>query len=256
MDATINCTVELARNPFTCLTCGIMFKVAEVRNKHYKSEWHRYNLQRKVANLPSETLDEFEKRTAMPNKEAEDKTNQNKNCTICRKKFNSEKQYKNHLASKKHKQNIKDLNAEDQVTVIHTETKMDLSGESDVTDSNLSLENPIDRNDCLFCEHHSRSITRNLKHMMVEHSFFVPDFEYCIDKRGLLTHLGEKIYGMYMCIWCNDSGKRTSLHSIRLQQKSPRFETNLNTFLCRKAIAKCRSSKGAHDRQGSLQDAV
>ncbi|EZA61234.1 hypothetical protein DMN91_004869 [Ooceraea biroi] len=199
-------TLEFARNPLTCLTCCIMFREVEVRNKHYKSEWHRYNLNRKVANLPSITFDEFERRT---HKDATgNQTKQSKNCNMCRKKFSSEKQYENHLTSKKHKQRVKEMDEDQTSSAVQTETEMDVSDASDLSHSDLELENPIERNNCLFCEHHSRSITRNLKHMMVEHSFFVPDLEYCIDKRGLLTYLGEKIYAEYKCIWCDNSGRQ------------------------------------------------
>lgn len=71
-------------------------------------------------------------------------------------------------------------------------------------------ENPASRNDCLFCNHHSRSVVKNLKHMSSAHSFFIADPEYCIDIKGLLKYLGEKIYAGYMCIWCNETGKLSS----------------------------------------------
>lgn len=54
-------------------------------------------------------------------------------------------------------------------------------------------ENPIDNNDCLFCMHHSHNFIKNLEHMTIVHSFFIPDIEYCSDLNGLLRYLGEKI---------------------------------------------------------------
>ncbi|KAG7194356.1 uncharacterized protein KQ657_004568 [Scheffersomyces spartinae] len=38
---------------FTCNTCGIKFAGAELQRQHMKTEWHRYNLKRRVAELPS-----------------------------------------------------------------------------------------------------------------------------------------------------------------------------------------------------------
>ncbi|RLV92388.1 Cytoplasmic 60S subunit biogenesis factor REH1 [Spathaspora sp. JA1] len=38
---------------FTCNTCGIKFVSAELQRQHMKTEWHRYNLKRRVAQLPS-----------------------------------------------------------------------------------------------------------------------------------------------------------------------------------------------------------
>lgn len=47
--------------------------------------------------------------------------------------------------------------------------------------------------DCLFCVHHSKNMVKNLKHMSEAHSFFIPDVEFCINIRGLLLYLGEKV---------------------------------------------------------------
>lgn len=68
-------------------------------------------------------------------------------------------------------------------------------------------ENPIAHNNCLFCDHHSSSLVKNLKHMSLEHSFFIPDAEYCTDIEGLLSYLAVKIIKDFICIWCNDIGK-------------------------------------------------
>lgn len=38
---------------FTCNTCGVKFINAELQRQHMKTEWHRYNLKRRVASLPS-----------------------------------------------------------------------------------------------------------------------------------------------------------------------------------------------------------
>lgn len=52
--------------------------------------------------------------------------------------------------------------------------------------------------------------------MSEEHSFFVPDVEYCVDIEGLLVYLGEKIFKDFICIWCNDRGRTFySLQGVR-----------------------------------------
>lgn len=45
--------------------------------------------------------------------------------------------------------------------------------------------------DCLFCPHHSSSLTKNVAHMTKVHSFFIPDVEYLSDLKGLIKYLGE-----------------------------------------------------------------
>lgn len=220
-------------SPFTCITCRVAFRDLEVQRQHYKSDWHRYNLKRKVAELPPVTVEEFQKRViAQRNKDDKERKEDLMNCKVCRKTFNTKNQYENHLLSKKHKEkcakqnsmeDADDISSSSSSTVMIDTQKegtrrsgkrpaeeMEIDSDIESVDSDEWIEdteNPIKNNDCLFCDHHSRSLVKNLKHMTVAHSFFIPDTEYCTDIKGLLTYLGEKIYAGYMCIWCNDTGK-------------------------------------------------
>ncbi|XP_029039208.1 zinc finger protein 622-like [Osmia bicornis bicornis] len=224
-------------SPFTCITCRVAFKDLEIQRQHYKSDWHRYNLKRKVADIPPVTVEEFQKRViAQRAKDDQQKEEGTTSCKICRKKmFNTKNQYENHLLSKKHKekcakQNMSSENANETDaslppnSVINKDTNeesssstskqsvKDMEEDSDIesVDSDEwveDTENPVANNNCLFCNHHSRSLIRNLRHMTIAHSFFVPDPEYCTDIKGLLIYLGEKIFAGYMCIWCNDTGR-------------------------------------------------
>ena len=33
---------------YTCITCRVGFRTAELQRNHYKSDWHRYNLKLKT----------------------------------------------------------------------------------------------------------------------------------------------------------------------------------------------------------------
>lgn len=44
---------------FTCNTCGIRFSAAEFQRQHMKTDWHKYNLKRRVAALPSISSETF-----------------------------------------------------------------------------------------------------------------------------------------------------------------------------------------------------
>ncbi len=46
----------------TCSTCSVVFKDTELQREHYKTDWHRYNLKRKVAEMPPVTLEIFEEK--------------------------------------------------------------------------------------------------------------------------------------------------------------------------------------------------
>lgn len=48
---------------FTCLSCQVAFQSAEGQRNHYRSEWHRYNLKRKVVSLPPVTSEQFNNKT-------------------------------------------------------------------------------------------------------------------------------------------------------------------------------------------------
>lgn len=48
---------------YTCLACQVAFQSAEGQRNHYKSDWHRYNLKRKVVSLPPVTSDQFNAKT-------------------------------------------------------------------------------------------------------------------------------------------------------------------------------------------------
>lgn len=45
---------------FTCISCRIKFYSAELQRMHMKTEWHRYNLKRRVAELPPVSSEVFE----------------------------------------------------------------------------------------------------------------------------------------------------------------------------------------------------
>ncbi|WLF78025.1 pre-60S factor rei1 [Lodderomyces elongisporus] len=49
---------------FTCNTCNLQFPASEDQRTHMKSEWHRYNLKRKVAQLPPINEDLFNSKVA------------------------------------------------------------------------------------------------------------------------------------------------------------------------------------------------
>lgn len=232
---------------FTCITCQVMFKTPELQREHYKQDWHRYNLKRKVASISPVTLEEFELR-AKEHRELSQNENRDESqyCKYCSKLFNTNNAYNNHLNSKKHKlceeryvENKEEEHStpSDSDSFVKVEDSSaqhslkpskfvvvngDDSDEEDIeTDSDIeeldsdeweecrikSSDSLIKPRDCLFCGHHSKNMVKNLKHMSESHSFFIPDVEYCVNIKDLLLYLGEKISQGYMCLWCNDTGR-------------------------------------------------
>ena len=71
-----------------------------------RSDWHRYNLKRRVASLPpisSETFTEKVLFAQANSRAAAAKASFERTCTTCQKSYSSENVYQDHLGSKKHK---------------------------------------------------------------------------------------------------------------------------------------------------------
>ncbi|KAM7267923.1 hypothetical protein ACFE04_010089 [Oxalis oulophora] len=88
----------------TCNACNQEFDDDSEQKLHYKSEWHRYNLKRKVAGVPGVTEALF---IARQSALAQEKNKANEtpmlySCTLCGKGYRSSKAHTNHLQSKSH----------------------------------------------------------------------------------------------------------------------------------------------------------
>ncbi|XP_037274988.2 cytoplasmic 60S subunit biogenesis factor ZNF622 [Rhipicephalus microplus] len=89
-----------------CLSCKVVFANAELHRSHYKSDWHRYNLKRKVAFLPPVSAEEFQQRV-LAHREASvaaETCAAGTYCDVCGKRFGTPKAFENHVNSKKHQQ--------------------------------------------------------------------------------------------------------------------------------------------------------
>ncbi|XP_053322289.1 cytoplasmic 60S subunit biogenesis factor ZNF622 [Spea bombifrons] len=88
---------------YTCITCRVAFADPDVQRSHYKTDWHRYNLKRKVADMPSVTAENFQERVLAQRAVVEEQSKETATyCTVCSKRFSTFNAYENHLKSKKH----------------------------------------------------------------------------------------------------------------------------------------------------------
>lgn len=88
---------------YTCNTCRAVLEDAEAQRVHYKTDWHRYNLRRKVAGMAPVSLEGFQERVRAQRALAEPESKGAATyCTVCSKKFASFKAYENHLRSRRH----------------------------------------------------------------------------------------------------------------------------------------------------------
>jgi pre-60S factor REI1 len=142
--------------------------------------------------------------------------------------FKTKNAHDNHLNSKKHKESLKSFlenhtneadNEEVRVSVPTAEVIEERRKQIDEEDDDMDVEsvdsdewdddteNPIANNNCIFCDHHSKNLVKNLQHMSIAHSFFIPDAEFCCDVEGLLSYLAEKVCRDFICLWCNEKGR-------------------------------------------------
>ncbi|KAJ3335688.1 hypothetical protein HDU93_004715, partial [Gonapodya sp. JEL0774] len=96
-----------AKGLYTCISCQIGFVTPDAQRDHYKTDWHRYNLKRKVALLPAVSEDTFKQRMlAQQNKTREDveRAKFSAECVACNKTYYTHNAYQNHLQSNKHRE--------------------------------------------------------------------------------------------------------------------------------------------------------
>ncbi|XP_045626058.1 cytoplasmic 60S subunit biogenesis factor ZNF622 [Procambarus clarkii] len=212
---------------FTCLSCHVAFSDGDGQRDHFRSDWHRYNLKRKVAELPPVSRETYNERVAQSQPQQTTSIALKKiPCRPCKKTFTNQNAYDNHMKSKKHMEvvishaeetnNKKNMHHHANHKQEEADEEDDEDMEIEEVDSDEWEGEAIELLDCLFCSHHSNTLEEELHHMTEKHSFFVPDLEFCVDVAGLITYLGEKIGCGFECLSCKWSARRCpTLDSIR-----------------------------------------
>jgi len=246
-------------NWFTCLTCRVNLATSDDQRLHYKSEWHSYNLKRRLAAIPVVTHQQFSlieevHRNQSTHQKTDDHNKTSHYCKTCRKQFNNEKAFAQHVRSKRHLSSVQSKPLDE--NVVHSDTASekapevksdavvvdniddnvietideddDSDWESVGSDAEVTDEEPILPTECLFCEHSSDTIEDNVCHMSQNHSFFIPDVEYVKDLPQFIGYLGEKVGFGHFCLWCCDSGKRFRSRRAAQQHMRDRGHTKLN----------------------------
>ncbi|KAH0538889.1 hypothetical protein FGG08_004545 [Glutinoglossum americanum] len=96
-------------HPFTCNTCQVAFRSSGLQRGHMHTDWHRYNLKRRVSSLPplpSEVFAEKVLTAQASSSAAAAKASYETVCQACQKTYYSENAYRNHVASQKHKARV------------------------------------------------------------------------------------------------------------------------------------------------------
>ncbi|KAF9094547.1 hypothetical protein BGX29_009455 [Mortierella sp. GBA35] len=217
---TINIPVATIGQATTCLACGIRLPSLETQQLHHKSDWHTYNLKRKMVGLPPVPSEVFAQLVNASREQANPEDVPQPECVPCGKKYLSFQAYDNHLQSKKHKQiaaayskkqqekeQIADSRPNEDDTTATTSTTTNASPKETTASEQREPSETV----CLFCSHQSTDALSNYGHMRTAHGFFLPSSERLIDLEGMLAYLADKLVENLDCLWCTPSVFSTHL---------------------------------------------
>ncbi len=207
-DASMN--KSLLRQNIMCNHCLFNCETYEKMKEHYKSDFHKYNLNRVTMNLAPisfEDYNEKKRKFLKMQEEMKQQKEQGKNeevsanclyCDICSKKFLSNKKLKEHLNSKMHQKNEAEHKLKEQAKkeeTIQTSTPSQTKKEDKTTLDDVSI--------CLFCNQKNEDLEKNMFHMINVHKLDVP-FLFCINNyKGMINLFAKKIFTYHACLTCD-----------------------------------------------------
>lgn len=188
--ANNNFSDEILKGIF-CTNCRIEFDNEDNYKAHYKSEFHEYNIKRRLASLSPITESEYNAKKAKTDTDLRHKMQtlndygKKYHCSDCNKKLSNIKTYEEHLKTNNHKKNSnKNKIKKDKINIFETET----------TKNNIGI--------CLFCNKKFENGEKNLEHMDEYHVFSVTDKESCTNVDGVLLKINELIFDEKVCYHC------------------------------------------------------
>ncbi|PWY69023.1 hypothetical protein BO94DRAFT_579272 [Aspergillus sclerotioniger CBS 115572] len=215
--------------PYTCNTCLVAFRSSDAQRDHMRTDWHLYNMKRRIASLPpvsQETFNEKVLAAKATTTAAAAKASFETTCVACQKTFYSENSYQNHVKSSKHKAREARMNrdnADDSSSVMSSTFSLGEPinkprvGESEVAkvaetlkDTTIKEENEDEEmaedsfsaTTCLFCLQEAADVQENTEHMLKAHGMFIPEKDYLTDLEGLLRYLHRKVENSE-CLYCH-----------------------------------------------------
>jgi len=243
----------------------VRFVDDEQKRLHYRSDWHRFNLKRKVAGVPGVTEALFLALQAALGEGGELMgTPILYGCALCGKEYRSSRAHVQHLSSRSHLLRASDEVPDSSIAGIKVvklkppaerrgpaavEEDEELANESTSDmhvneDSSKCGEEPeeLDPLLCFMCDLKHDTVEDCMVHMHKKHGFFIPDSEYLKDPHGLLTYVGLKVKRDFICPYCND--RRQPFQSLEAVRK----------HMDAKGHCKLRYGDGGDDEDADLED--
>lgn len=227
---------------YTCLSCQIQFPSTELQRSHMKTEWHRYNLKRRVAQLVPVSNEIFQLKVAhskdrvkyddfgfvieepVRHKPKGRKANNLRYDLLHR----GRDVVNTHLSSRDsspaaseisvfslgtlNPNSDYDYDTDDLRSEISAATRLesDYHTEEDyVTDEYLTDNDeieedsePLELNVCFYCGVPYDSIDDCISHMSLNHGLYIPESKFLADKEGLLRLLSDTVVLDKECLKC------------------------------------------------------
>ena len=236
---------------FTCNSCMIQFQSSDLQRHHMKTEWHRYNLKRRVAQLAPISASLFAEKLQMSNREQElnqvdefgfpvlkpinhSRGFQRKGRKLGRSRLEGLQHSGQDLRSLSPASSItshasratfRSTDLEEEAFSDHGFTTEDSYSHYSNTDHESSDESEIGNDherisstECIYCGKNSKQVEANVRHMFNKHGLYLPERSYLTDLTGLLKYLTDIIIVNKNCLCCKYQG--SSVESIRAHMSS------------------------------------
>jgi len=200
-------TTEEKQPVLTCITCRLIFKESDEMRVHYKTDFHRFNLKRKVANLLPVTEDIFNKKLEEINAKTDEAVPKGKHHLKNKKqtpKTNKSQSQPNPNPNQPNPNQSPSKSPEptDDKPVLDNGQDNEHKTEDDMIDEKIATATVLTLRDSLFDRHKSSDFESNLQYMTKKFGFFIPEIEFLKDLPGLINYLGQKISVGNTCIFC------------------------------------------------------
>jgi pre-60S factor REI1 len=226
----------MSGRPLTSTTApGTTFASRSELAEHYKSDWHKYNLKRREANMPMLTNDEFSARleAAMAlRREREGREARSGKDHLKDKSATSSKKDKKKANQRISKRQVR-LQERQGISAPVVEETNEEETEYMEEETEVEQEEPpeINPKQSLFDKHISEDVKTNVEYMYKKYGFFVPDQEFLIDQEGLIGYCAEKIKVGQTCLYCQKmfrSWRGCQEHMINSRHAKLRYEANID----------------------------
>ena len=238
---------------------GKLFASRAELAEHYKSDWHKYNLKRREAQMVMLTFEEFSARleAAMAlRRERENKdertgtdhlkkdkknikstnNNDHNNTSITNNSKSNNLDTNQRISKRKMRQNERNgIIPSSTAEKLESQEEQSIPPEDNTTTTTEMEEDEpppeINPKQSLFDKHIFQTVQDNVDYMYKKYGFFIPDIECLIDLEGLVGYCAEKVKLGHTCLYCQKmftTWKGCQLHMINTRHSKLRYEAGVD----------------------------